>query len=163
MSKTLRMILGAVAIAILAWVAYAFVTRPHNMSGVQVGQFHIDGAYARGTGKAGGAFFMLTNTGAADKMVAARAPIGKKTELHTHTENADGVMQMRQIEGGVDVGAGQTVMFKRGGKHVMLMGLQTPLVQGAVVPVTLVFEKAGEITFDVVVDNDRKPSGHGGH
>jgi copper(I)-binding protein len=170
MSNSIRLILGALAVAILAWVAYSYVTRssmdPHMGQGVTVGQFTVSGAYARGSGnsgKAGAAFFTLTNNGDADLMIGASVPIALMSELHTHIETAEGIMQMRQIEGGVAVDAGQTIKFKRGGDHVMMMGLTAPLDQGLTVPVTLIFERAGELTFDVIVDNDRKTTDHSTH
>ena len=62
-----------------------------------------------------------------------------------------GVMTMRAVEGGLSIEPGRTVKFAPGGLHLMIVGLATPLVRGDKVPVTLRFEKAGEITvsFDV--------------
>ena len=37
----------------------------------------------------------------------------------------------------------------------MLSGLTEPLVQGAIVPITLVFERAGDVPISVLVDLDR--------
>jgi copper(I)-binding protein len=65
-------------------------------------------------------------------------------------------MQMTEIEGGIALAAGETHMMQRGGDHVMLMGLNGPLVQGETVEVTLVFENAGEIVIEIPVDNERK-------
>ena len=47
--------------------------------------------------------------------------------------------------------SGDTVKFLPGGLHLMIIGLDGPLVQGDKVSVTLRFEKAGEIvvSFDV--------------
>jgi copper(I)-binding protein len=47
----------------------------------------------------------------------------------------------------------------------MFMGLSKPLSQGDLIDVTLTFEKAGEVTLQIPVDNDRAPAhgaGHGG-
>ena len=46
-------------------------------------------------------------------------------------------------------------MLKRGGDHVMFMGLTGPMNDGESVTVTLQFEKAGEITMDIPVDLKR--------
>ena len=46
---------------------------------------------------------------------------------------------------------GQT-MLKPGGLHVMLIGLKQPLKQGESFPLTLTFEKAGELDVSVVVE-----------
>jgi len=45
----------------------------------------------------------------------------------------------------IDLPAGQEVQFRPGGLHIMLIGLTAPLRQGEQVPVTLVFERAGEV------------------
>lgn len=128
--------------------------------------------YARAaspSAKAGAAFMMIHNeTDEDDTLIAARTDAAARVELHTHIEVSDGVMQMTEIEGGIPVAAGEMYHLKRGGDHVMLMGLTGPLEQDATVEVTLVFEKAGEVVVNIPVDNERKPeagahSGHGDH
>lgn len=126
----------------------------------------IKDAYARSSAKSGAAFFMIMNHGTeADRLVAARSDVAQRVELHTHTEDANGVMRMREIEGGISVPAGGMYALKRGGDHIMFMGLSGALEPGSMVDVTLVFEKAGEIDISVPVDNDRKAgmSGHTDH
>lgn len=109
--------------------------------------------------KVGAAFMGLMNhSDQDDRLIGARTDIAKKVELHTHIEE-DGVMKMREIEGGIMLPAGGMAMLQRGGDHIMMMGLTRGLEQGEVIPVTLVFENAGEITIDVPVDRERK----GGH
>ena len=55
------------------------------------------------------------------------------------------VMKMRELEKGLEIAPGATVMLKPGGYHIMFMGLKAPIAKDAEVPVTLVFEKAGSI------------------
>ena len=115
--------------------------------------------------KSGAAFMTLHNmSGQDDRLIAARTDAAKRVELHTHVETGDGVMQMREIEGGIPMAAGEMVKMVRGGKHVMLMGLTGPLVQGSDIDVTLVFETAGEVMVTIPVDNERAPEAgaHGG-
>lgn len=126
--------------------------------------------YARSStpsSKSGAIFFELMNHGPADLLIAASTPAANEAQLHTHQEDANGVMKMLHIEEGFEVPAEGSVTFARGGKHVMLMGLTGPLEDGATVPLTLTFENAGEVTVDVPVDLKRKPahgdSGHGDH
>ena len=70
-------------------------------------------------------------------------------------------MKMIELEEGIALSAGASHHLKRGGDHIMFMGLVEPLVQGGEVTVTLTFERAGEVMITVPVDNDRKPR-HGG-
>lgn len=121
----------------------------------------IEDAYARAASpvaKSGAIFMTIQNSGTTDdRLVAASTDAAKRAELHTHIENAEGVMRMVEVEDGFPVPAGGSHTLARGGDHVMLMGLTGPLEQGANVTLTLVFEGAGEITVDVPVDNKRQP------
>jgi periplasmic copper chaperone A len=57
------------------------------------------------------------------------------------------VMEMRQIDA-IELPAGKTVELKSGGLHLMFIGVKQPLALGSKVPVTLKFEKAGEVKVD---------------
>jgi copper(I)-binding protein len=120
----------------------------------------IHDAYARSSGmmaKSGAAFLVIENTGDADHLISATSDAAKRVELHTHLENAEGVMQMVHVEEGFEIPAGGMVMLERGGKHVMFMGLTAPFVDGKEITVTLIFRDAGEITVTVPVDLTRQP------
>ena len=124
----------------------------------------VHDAYARSSGKSaksGAAFMVLMNQGDSDdRLISAQSDIAKRVELHTHKENADGVMQMIHVEDGFVIPAGGQHELARGGDHVMFMGLTAPLEQGDTISVTLTFEKAGPITVEIPVDLARKPK-HG--
>jgi periplasmic copper chaperone A len=49
------------------------------------------------------------------------------------------------------VPVGSLVEFRSGGNHLMLVGLARPLVAGMVLPLTLKFQRAGEIKVNVPV------------
>lgn len=111
-------------------------------------------AWARasaGMAKAGAAFMTLTNTATHDHtLVSASSDISKRVELHTHTM-VDGVMQMREVEGGINVPTGETVMLAPGGLHVMFMGLHAPLKEGTTFDLTLTFDSGRSTTTQVKV------------
>ncbi len=144
-------ILAAAAAALLAAPALAEIT--------------IEDAYARSASpiaKSGAAFMTLVNTGVTDdRLIAASSEVAKRVELHTHSENAEGVMMMLEVEDGFAVPAGGSHALARGGDHVMFMGLTGPWAHGDRVTVTLTFEEAGEITVEIPVDLERQPA-HGG-
>ena len=158
MSKRFRLTaaLLATVIAVPAFAADIMVMDPYARA-------------ASPTAKAGAAFMPLHNTGNTDdRLIAARTDAAKRVELHTNIEKGDGVMQMVEVEGGFLLPANEMHHLMRGGDHVMLMGLNGPLEQGADITMTLVFEEAGEIEVTIPVDNARKPaagahSGHSGH
>jgi hypothetical protein len=89
------------------------------------------------------AIYMKINSGGmADKLVKAETSVAETVELHT-VEMKDGMMQMREVEGGIDVPATGTLELKPGGYHVMLIGLTQDLKPGEKFNVKLTFEKAG--------------------
>jgi copper(I)-binding protein len=91
------------------------------------------------------AYLSIANHGAmADRLLAAESSLARKTELHT-MEITNGVMKMRQIDGGIVIPAGETIQLAPGGLHVMLIGLKAPLNADKNYQLTLVFEKAGKI------------------
>ncbi|WP_416883087.1 copper chaperone PCu(A)C [Marivita sp.] len=130
----------------------------------------IEDAYARSASpmaKSGAAFMMIKNSGEADRLIAASSDAAARTELHTHLEGENGVMRMVHVEEGFELPADGMIAMQRGGKHVMLMGLNAPMEQGATVTVTLTFEKAGDVVVEVPVDLERQDHGgmnhgHGG-
>lgn len=120
-------------------------------------------AYAAGpNAKATGAYITLTNTGPADKLIAAKSDVAKRTELH-ESLMVDGVMKMRAVEA-LDLPEGGKIEMKPGGLHVMLMGLTRPLEEGEIVPITLVFESGAEIIVETpMLSRKETAGGHSGH
>jgi copper(I)-binding protein len=91
-------------------------------------------------------YLTIRNNGADDDwLVAAASDLARKTELHSMTMD-NGVMRMRQVEGGIPVPAGGTVTLAPGGYHIMLIGLKAPLHAGQAYDVTLDFRHAGPMT-----------------
>ncbi|SEK40650.1 copper chaperone PCu(A)C [Roseovarius nanhaiticus] len=120
----------------------------------------VEDAYARSaapTSKTGAAFMQIINHGEADRLIGAASPAADLVQLHTHVESGDGVMSMVHVEEGFELPADGTLSMQRGGAHVMLMGLTATLEQGDVIPITLSFEKAGDMTVEVTVDLERMP------
>ena len=92
----------------------------------------------------GASYMTIANSGAADKLIKASTDLAQAAELHTVMNN-NGVMEMRPVEGGVEIPANGAVQFKPGGYHVMLIGLTKQLNVGDTVNLKLQFEKAGEV------------------
>ncbi|RMD88470.1 MAG: copper chaperone PCu(A)C, partial [Alphaproteobacteria bacterium] len=100
----------------------------------------------------GAAFMVIHNDGDEDdRLIDARSPIARRVELHTHIDMGDGVMKMTHDEDGFEIPAHGSHALARGGDHVMFMGLIDRPAEGATIPLTLVFEKAGEIALEVPV------------
>lgn len=120
----------------------------------------IEDPYARASGptaKAGAAFLEITNTGdSPDRLVSATSPAAERVQLHSHEHGTDGVIRMVHVHEGFELAPGETLLLSRGGNHVMFMGLTAPFEQGKTIPVTLVFEKAGEVRVEIPVDLERE-------
>ena len=115
-------------------------------------QVKVEQPWARPTVEgqmAGGAFLKIQNVGGADRLLSASSSAAGMVQLHTMSMEGD-VMKMREVEA-IDLPAGKTVELKPGGLHLMLMGLKSPLKAGSSVPLTLKFEKAGEVKVEVPV------------
>ncbi len=119
---------------------------------ITLGSIEITGPFTRATlpnAPVAGGFLTLTNTGSEDdRLVSATSPIAKDTQIHEMAMDGD-VMKMRQLVDGLPIPAGQSVVLAPGGYHLMFMGITGPVAEGSTVPVTLTFEKAGEITIDL--------------
>jgi copper(I)-binding protein len=98
------------------------------------------------------AAYMTLETVAAtpDRLISGSTPVAAKVELHTHIMEG-GVAKMRPVEA-IEVAPGAPTVLEPGGPHVMLRGLTQKLEAGATMPLTLVFERAGEVTLEVSVE-----------
>ena len=130
----------------------------------KVGAIEITQVWARATPRsapAGGAFLTLHNTGTTpDRLISAKSPAAGLTQIHEMKMDGD-VMKMRELEKGLEIPAGATVTLAPGNYHLMMMGLKEPLEQGATLPLTLTFEKAGSINIEASVESigATKPGG----
>ncbi|MBV1868239.1 MAG: copper chaperone PCu(A)C [Marinosulfonomonas sp.] len=140
-------------------IAFSAVLLSLTLSAPVFADVAIQNPYVRTSSPAassGAAFMEIVNdTDQADVLISAASDVAAMVELHTHIQTSDGVMQMRAVEGGIAVAAGETHLLKRGGDHVMFMGLNRSLAQGDMVKVTLTFEKAGDIVVEIPVDLER--------
>jgi hypothetical protein len=121
----------------------------------------IEGAWARPSPKmagAGAAYMTLKNSGGeADKLISASTTAAQVVELHESFMDENNVMKMRPVEGGaIQVPAGGSAELKPGGLHIMLIDLVEPLQSGTTIPLTLKFEKSGEVEIQVSV-SEQKP------
>jgi copper(I)-binding protein len=106
--------------------------------------------------KSGAAFMEIKNvTDLDDRLVSASSDVAARVELHTHKDLGDGKMQMLEVKEGFVIPAHGEHDLKRGGDHVMFMGLNHGLNQGDLVRVTLHFERAGDMTVEIPVDLKR--------
>ena len=128
--------------------------------GGSVGNIHIGHPYATpsipGTTNGAAYFAQLENKGAvADKLMKATTPAAERVEIHTMNVDAQGVMRMREVDG-IALAPKAVLRLRPGaGMHLMLIGLKSPLKEGATFPMTLEFEKAGRVEVEVKVETPK--------
>lgn len=94
----------------------------------------------------------ISNEGATpDKLIGVEVGVAAQAMLHTTEFSADGVASMKHVEA-LEIPADDTVVLEPGGYHIMLMGLKAPLVEGDMVPATLIFEYGGRVEIEFMVD-----------
>lgn len=118
--------------------------------GATLGDLTISDARApEPTGPNGALYFTITNEGAADRLLGATTQSSPDVQLHETVEDG-GATSMKELPDGVEVPAEGTVRLEPGGTHAMLMDVKR-VESGSMMPVTLTFEKAGELNVLVPV------------
>lgn len=155
------------SIAYAALLGSLFTTPAHAQE-VKAGDLVISQAWSRATpggAKIAGGYLTIDNKGSApDRLISVAGDIAGKVEIHEMAMN-NGVMTMRPLDKGLPIEPGKTVKLAPGGYHLMLMDLKNPLKQGDKVPLTLKFEKAGEVklALDVQGVGAQAPAAGGDH
>jgi hypothetical protein len=110
----------------------------------------MGGKSQTGGGGNGAVYVTLSNSGSqSDSLVSAASDAAQTVELH-EVKNEGGVMKMRPVPR-IEVPAGGNVELRPGGYHIMLLGLKHDLKVGEKVPVTLKFERGGELHIEAAV------------
>jgi periplasmic copper chaperone A len=137
----------------LAPLLFGFVT-PAFTQGTGNTSITVEQPWARATptgAKTGAVYMTLDNkSGTPDRLTGASSDVADKLQIH-EMKVENGVMQMREIPGGLPIPAGGSVMLKPGSYHVMLIGLKKSLAAGEKFPLTLTFGKAGNISVTIPV------------
>ena len=95
-----------------------------------------------------------------DKLLSASSPAAEKVETHVTVKEGD-IFRMREVKG-YDIPAGGSFELKPGGAHLMLVNVKAPLKEGDKVPLTLRFERAGQMKAELRVGRltDTGQNGH---
>ena len=133
----------------------------------KLGSLEIDHPWSRETpdgAKVAAGYFIVKNHGTtADRLVAVTGEIAGKSEIHEMSVDANGVMTMRPVSGGLEIPAGGEAALKPGSYHVMFLSLTRQTKKGEKFKGTLTFEKAGTVDVEFAVDAPAGKSEHEGH
>lgn len=141
--------LGTLIAAILA---FSIPSMAHDTGDHQHG-LTIENAWAPHTGKrtmSAAIYLSIKNDGKqADFLTGVSSEAANMAMLHESKE-VEGIMRMEHVEA-LEIPAGGSASLTPGGHHIMLMQLVAPLKRGEVFPLTLSFEKAGDVAITVEI------------
>ncbi len=143
----MKALLGLMAALLLSTAAAA-----HGVKSGDLEIIHPNIPQPAATAKSAAGYMAISNEGAtADRLIGVESALAQKSMLHTTETSADGVARMIHLES-LEIPAGDTVVLEQGGMHVMLMGLTGSVTEGDMVPATLIFERAGRVAVEFMVD-----------
>jgi len=159
----------AAAAAIASAIALAALAPLANAHDYKLGDLEIGHPWSRATPPAARVavgYLTITNKGAQpDRLVSAAFDGSAAVEVH-EMATVDGVMRMRELPRGIEIKPGETIELKPGGFHLMFVGLKAGLVEKQRLKGALVFENAGRVEVEFVVDAIGAKGGghdHAGH
>ena len=128
-----------------------------------IAQITVIDAWTRATApgaKIAAGYMTLKNAGKTpDKLLSASSPAAEKVETHVTVKEGD-IFRMREVKG-YDIPAGGSFELKPGGAHLMLVNVKAPLKEGDKVPLTLRFERGGEVKTELQVGRLTDTGKHG--
>lgn len=146
---------------LLALAVSLLIAAPALAHEVKVGDLEIIHAnipQPAASAKAAGGYMAISNAGTEpDALIGVEADFAAKAEVHESKVGADGVGTMEPVPT-LEIPAGQTVNLEQGGYHIMFMGLKDSLTEGEMLKATLIFERAGRVEIEFMVD---PPMGEG--
>ncbi|MGD2162216.1 MAG: copper chaperone PCu(A)C [Anaerolineales bacterium] len=121
---------------------------------METAELEIKDAWVRpaDTGMNTAVYFVIKNPGEQDRLLEAETTVAERTEIHLSYLDDAGVMHMEQQQFVLVPQDGELV-FEPGGLHVMLINLSRDLTPAEQIQLQLHFEKEGEVTIDVPVEN----------
>jgi hypothetical protein len=134
-------VLCAVCVAAILLAGPASAARIYNKGTIQLRDPSIRATPPGAEAAAG--YVAIRNTGGeADRIVGASSPAAARVELR--------VTKMREVPH-FELPARKQLVLHPGGAHLLLVGLKQPLLKGQHVPLTLRFERAGEMHLELEV------------
>lgn len=144
---------NAIVLALISITLLTACGEDASKKGMTISQAHIylpaAGADGTSASDVAAAFMEIDNfTDIDDRLIGAKADFAK-AQVHEMKMEGD-VMKMSEIAG-IDIPSDGGIELKSGGFHIMLIGLNGSIKIGDSKNITLIFEKAGEITVPMLV------------
>ena len=118
------------------------------------GDIIVENLWARATtpgNKAAAVYLTIRNTGQNQiDLIGVRTDRASIETLHKTTTDAQGSVRMSALAN-LWIAPGESVTFEPGGLHVMLLDLDTPLIEGETLPLRLKFYDGDDLTVIVPI------------
>jgi copper(I)-binding protein len=98
-----------------------------------------------------GAAYATITAGTSDRLTGASTPAAASVQVHEIIHD-NGIVRMREVDGGLALEPGKPVTLAPGSYHLMLIGLKQQLKPGASFPITLSFANEPAVTVTVPVN-----------
>ena len=105
----------------------------------------------KGTDVTAGYMKIINHGTTPDRLIGITVEFSKSAQVHEMKMDGD-VMKMEEMQGGLEIPAGATIEMKPKSYHIMFMGLTEELVAAEMVDGELVFEKAGKVKVEFMVE-----------
>jgi hypothetical protein len=119
----------------------------------QKGEIEVRQPWSRATppgAKVAVGYMEIRNTGSQpDRLLSASTPAAQRVQMHI-TQREGEVMKMRPVKS-FEIPPRERITLRPGGSHLMLVDLTRPLKKGERFPMTLRFERAGELRVELEV------------
>lgn len=131
----------------------AFADLPAAAHGYSKGDLQVRHPWTRATAardKFAVAYIEIRNSGRQpDRIIGVSTPVAERVELHSAKREGDRATTRKVTS--FEVSARWRLLLRPGASHLALVGLRRPLAKGERIPLTLRFERAGELKVELEV------------
>ena len=135
---------------VLSLLAFGAASHEYALGKLTIG--HPWSSVTHGGARTSAVYLTFINDGPADALLKVSTPFAKQASLHTNMTEG-GVNHMHAMDR-IEIPAGRVTEMKPGGMHIMLEGIEHPLKEGDMFPLTLTLANEGEVKVDVMVSDN---------
>ena len=140
-------------VTFLAFLAVPFIAYA-PLSIAQSTDLQVSDAYIRtmppGRTTTAGFLAVTNNGGQACEITGFESPLSRRVEMHEHL-HADGMMRMRPVIGNLTLPAGETLVFKPSGLHIMLFNIDSKIRVGDLTQLQMNTDQCGSTEFTATI------------
>jgi len=138
----------------MRWLfALTFILFPFFASAQTEKEIEVESPWARvtppGTRLAAGYMVLRNRSENPDRLMSVSSPLAARVETHITLKDGN-ILRMREI-GGYDLPGRGRLELRPGAAHLMFVNIKQPFKEGDKIPVTLRFQRAGEIKAELQV------------